>query len=402
MAQKEYTYVIVGAGLAGVSAIDGIREKDGEGAILLIGDEPHMPYDRPPLSKKLWLGKKKLEDIYLRDSDYYRSKGADLLTGRRVTGLDAGKKTVTTDDGKSHGYGKLLLATGGAPRRLAVPGSEGAGISYFRTLDDYLAVKEKAAAGASALVIGGGFIGSEMAAALAVNGVKVTMVFPESSIAERVFPADLGRAVTKTFVERGVTVLSGDLPVSFEKRGGKAVAKTKGGKEVAADIVIAGIGISPSDELAKGAGLAADNGITVDEHLASSNPDIFAAGDNANFHSPALGRRVRVEHWDTAIAMGKQAGRNMAGANEKFDYIPSFFSDLFDFGYEAAGELDSRLETEAYWKKEFDTGIIYYLKEGTVRGVMLCNVWDKVEEARALIRRGVRMDPGALKEAIAF
>lgn len=400
MAERAYRYIIVGGGLAGASAVEGIRERDSEGSVLLLGGEKHLPYDRPPLTKKLWFGKKKVEEIFLHDRDFYAGQGVDLALETRVADLDASDRTVTDGAGNAYRYEKLLLATGGRPRALDLPGGDLEGICYYRYLDDYLKTRSEAKEGKSAVVVGGGFIGSEMAAALRVNKLAVTMVFPDPYLVGRVFPEYLGRALTENYRGRGVVIETGDAPTSFERRSEKLVTRTRGGKELESDLVIVGIGITPAVELAQAARLNLDNGIAVDEMLRASRPDIYAAGDNAFFPYQALGKRVRIEHWDNAVNQGRHAGRNMAGANEPFTYMPYFFSDLFEFGYEAVGDIDSRLETFADWRKENDTGVIYYLEQGRVRGAMMCNVWDKQEQARKLIRQGERMTPEDLRGAI--
>jgi len=400
MGEQAYAYIIVGGGLAGASAVEGIRERDRTGAILLIGSEKHLPYDRPPLSKKLWSGKKKVADIFVHDREFYDRNGVTVTSGLLVTSLDAGRKTAAADDGKTYRFQKLLLATGGAPRTLSIPGGAIEGICYFRTLDDYLRLRAESSEGKSAVVIGGGFIGSEIAAALVLNKLDVTMIFPDPYLVARVFPDYLGKALMDRYVARGVKVLAGDLPASFEKRSGKFITQTQRGVKLESDLVIAGIGIAPSVELARDAGLQTGNGIIVNEHLQTSDPDIYAAGDNAFFPYQALGGRTRVEHWDNALNQGKWAGRNMAGAREPYTYMPYFFSDLFEFGYEAVGEVDARLETFADWQKENDTGVIYYLRDGKLRGAMMCNVWDKVDAARELIRKGELVTKESLRGLI--
>lgn len=401
MDNRNYTYVLVGGGLAGASAIEGIREIDTRGSILLISGENNLPYDRPPLSKKLWFGKKKVEEIFLHDAAFYKDNSVDVALATIVTRINTGPRSVVTDRGETIGYSKLLLATGGTPRVLDIPGGTMDGICYYRTLDDYRLIRALASEGSSATIIGGGFIGSEIAAALAANGVKVTMIFPENYLVQRIFPENLGKAVQNHYTRRGIMVLSGDAPVSFEKKSGRITTKTSGGRAVESDMVIAGIGILPSISLAERAGLETGNGIIVDKYLATSNAAIYAAGDNANFIAAASGERARVEHWDNSISQGKTAGRNMAGAREAYDHIPYFFSDLFEFGYEAAGEIDSRLRTVSEWKKEFDTGIVYYLKEDRISGIMLCNIWDKIETAREIIRRRQVFTPGGIRELLA-
>jgi NADPH-dependent 2,4-dienoyl-CoA reductase/sulfur reductase-like enzyme len=200
---------------------------------------------------------------------------------------------------------------------------------------------------------------------------------------------------------KGVTVLTGDAPEAFEKRNGRFVTSTREGRTIESEILIVGVGIMPATQLAEDAGLNVSNGIVVNDYLQTSDPDIYAAGDNALFPYQALGRQARVEHWDNAVTQGKWAGRNMAGAAEPFDYMPYFFSDLFEFGYEAVGDVDSRLNTFADWQKENDTGVIYYLDDGKVRGMMMCNVWDKVDAARSIIRRGESVPVESLRGALA-
>jgi 3-phenylpropionate/trans-cinnamate dioxygenase ferredoxin reductase subunit len=400
MLEHTFRYLIVGGGLAGASAIEGIRELDDVGTILLVGREERLPYDRPPLSKKLWTGDKKVEDILAYEETFYKENEVQMLLGTTIVELDAQNKTVTDNTGDSFQFDKLLLATGGIPRRLSIPGGDMAEILYYRYLDDYARLRLEATVGKSAVVIGGGFIGSEMAAALTMNGVEVTMIFPEPYLVQRVFPEYLGRAIQDRYQERGIKIMHDNKPAAFSRSETKVYTRTESERHFESDLVVVGIGITPAVELATGAGLQVSNGIVVNEYLQSSQPDIYAAGDNASFPYQALGQQMRVEHWDNALSQGKWAGRNMAGAHEPFDYMPYFYSDLFEFGYEAVGEVDARLETFADWEKENDTGVIYYLKDNKVRGVMLCNVWDKLDAARELIRSGKRMSPRHLRGAI--
>lgn len=395
-----YRYVIVGGGLAGASAIQSIRERDRKGSILLIGAETHNPYDRPPLTKKLWLGKKKVEEIFIHGPDFYLENEVVLSLGRRVAGIDPSARRLTDDKGNEYHYEKLLLATGGVPRSLPIPGGDLQGVCYYRYLDDYLRMRDDAAEKKPAVVIGGGFIGSEIAAALNMNGIDVTMIFPEEYPVSRIFPESLGKHIQRHYIEKGVNMIPGDKPVSIAKNGTGFVTLTEKGLSIKSGIVIIGIGIKPSMELAQAAGLETGNGIVVDEYLRTSHEHIYAAGDNAFFPYQALGKKMRVEHWDNALNQGMTAGRNMAGAREQYSHMPYFFSDLFEFGYEAVGEIDSALDTFADWKKENDTGVIYYLKEGHVRGAMMCNVWDKVDDARRLIATGAEVAKEGLAGAI--
>jgi NADPH-dependent 2,4-dienoyl-CoA reductase/sulfur reductase-like enzyme len=400
MATKRYNYVIVGGGLAGASAADGIREHDEQGSILLIAKEKDAPYDRPPLSKQLWFGRKHVEDIFLHDRKYYAQSGVELALGTSVVALDAGQKLVTDGAGQSYQFEKLLLATGGAPVTLSIPGGHLPGVNYFRTLEDYRRLRVTAIKGKSAVVIGGGFIGSEIAAALTAHGVEVAMVFPAPYLCRRVFPEPLGKAIQADYERRGVEVLAGDEPVEISRRDGEYVTRTRGGRSLESDQVVVGIGIAPTLDLATAAGLQTGNGILVNEYLQTSHPDIYAAGDNACFPYAALEQTTRVEHWDNARSQGRQAGRNMAGAREPYTHMPYFFSDLFDFGYEAVGDVNAALPTFADWEEENRTGVVYYLREERVCGVLLCNVWEKVERARALIRERVPRTPEQLRGAL--
>jgi 3-phenylpropionate/trans-cinnamate dioxygenase ferredoxin reductase subunit len=392
-------YVIVGAGRAGIAAAEGIRELDGSGSILIVGAEQHLPYDRPPLTKQLWFGKKTVEEIVLHEKDYYEREGIELARSEQVVELRPSERTIVTDLGRSEHYGKLLLATGGVPRRLEIPGAEDEKVVYYRTLDHYLELRHQAE-GRSFVVIGGGFIGSEIAAALNLNRAQVTMIFPERYLVERIFPESLGRAVQADYEQRGLRILSEDLPTAFLSEGERMTVETRSGERVSCDAIVVGAGIAPETRLAVQAGLKVGNGIELNELLQSSDPDVYAAGDNAFFPYAALGVSMRIEHWDNALSQGKAAGRNMAGADEPFTYMPYFYSDLFDLGYEAVGDVRSALTTFADWREENQTGVVYYLEDGKVRGALLCNVWEKLDDARELIRSGKRMSEDDLRGAI--
>jgi 3-phenylpropionate/trans-cinnamate dioxygenase ferredoxin reductase subunit len=396
---SDYSYIIIGAGLSGASAVEGIRERDQQGRILLLGAEKDLPYDRPPLSKQLWTGDKSVAEIVLHDEAFYNNNTADLRLGLEVTQIDPGAHTVRDGDGNTCHYERLLLATGGTPRRLNIPGGELSGISYYRTLHDYRRLRSAAIEGRSALVIGGGFIGSEMAASLRANKLAVTMIFPSPWLASRVFPESLGHHLTERFRGKGVEVLAGDVPRFIQRDGNGYATRTRADREVRTDVVVAGIGIKPNLSLAQSAGLSIGDGVIVNDFLQTSAQDIYAAGDVALFPEAGFGPR-RLEHWDNAVSQGKHAGRNMAGAREPFTYVPFFFSDLFDFGYEAVGDVDSRLETFADWQEEHKTGVIYYLNDGRVRGAMMCNLFGKVDAARELIQHRGPLTAADLRGAI--
>lgn len=380
-------YLIVGGGMTADAAVRGIRELDRSGSIELLSAEPDPPYDRPPLSKGLWKGKP-VEKIWRRTSD----QGVSLHLDRRAVSIERQNHEVIDDKGETYRYEKLLLATGGTPRRIS---SAAEGVIYFRSLQDYYALRQIVTPGRRLAVIGGGFIGSELAAAITLAGGKALMIFPEAHIGARVFPSDLGAHIDEYYQEKGVELRRETSLTRIEKKGDRfrvwAQPQAGGGKEDVYEVdgVVAGIGIQPNVELAKQAGLEADDGIVVDPHLRTGDPSIFAAGDVAAFWNPALSKRMRVEHEDNANTMGMAAGKAMAGQLEEYTHLPFFYSDLFDLGYEAVGELDPRLTVVEDWKKPGQEGVLYYLKGGRVRGVLLWNVWKQVASARQLIA-----DPG--------
>lgn len=371
------------------AAVRGIREVDPKGSIGLISLEPDPPYNRPPLSKALWKGKD-VETIWRRTDE----RSVDLHLGTRIVRLDPKDHKVQDKDGSTYAYRKLLLATGGKPRRF--PFGDDA-ILYYRNLRDYRQLRELASQKEHFAVIGGGFIGSEIAAALTMNDRQVTMLFPEAGIGAATFPSDLSESVTQYYRDKGVDVRTGVSVTGVNTNGSGVSIQTDAGDPIQAEAVVAGIGILPNTALAEDAGLVVDNGIVVDGSLRTSQPDIYAAGDVATFHNPALGERMRVEHEDNANTMGLMAGRSMAGDSVEYTHLPFFYSDMFELGYEAVGRLDSRLETVADWQEPFRKGAVCYLKEGLVRGVLLWDIWGKVDLARELIDAPGPFDADSLK-----
>jgi NADPH-dependent 2,4-dienoyl-CoA reductase/sulfur reductase-like enzyme len=368
-------YLIVGAGMTGDMAAKAIRENDPEGSITVVGDEPHPTYKRPLLSKGMWSGAP--EEKLWRDP----VEAAELVLGRRIVSLDLEGRRAADDAGDEYAWEKLLLATGARPRE--IPGAEG--VVWFRTLDDYRRLRERAVDGAHVAVIGGGFIGSEVAAGLVGAGCRVTMVFPEPTIGFRLFPEDLGSSVTDYYREKGVEVLAGE---TVSAASGTSVTLGSG-RTLEVDAVVAGLGVVPNVELAAEAGLEIDDGIVVDEYgRCPGHENVFAAGDVARFPVPALGLSLRIEHEDHANTHGRTVGANMAGADTPYEHLPFFYSDLFDLGYEAVGLVDSRLEASEQWEEPFRKGVVTYSDAGRVRGVLLWNVWDKLDAARDVIRAG--------------
>ena len=382
---KHYPYIIIGAGIAADMAIKGIRRIDKQNEIALFGKEPHPPYDRPPLSKELWKGKE--EAIIWRALNNHNLQE---FYNREIIAIDPMQKTITDQSGESYQYDALLLATGGSPRKL--PFGEGI-VHYLHDFEDYKRIQKITEHADHIAVIGGGFIGSEMASVLNEQGKKISMFFPESSIGEKVFPSELSQLITETYFEKGVEVYAEENVIDVQDKGEGLVIVTDAGREIEVDAVIAGIGLLPNIELAKSAGINTNRGIVVDEKLRTNYPDIFAAGDVAEFTQAQLGKQMHVEHEDNARVMGKQAGRNMAGANEVFDHLSYFYSDMFDMSYLAVGEVSSKLDTYIDWREPFKKAVVYYLDWGKVRGVLLWNVANAVQEAKALIA-----EPGPFSE----
>jgi NADPH-dependent 2,4-dienoyl-CoA reductase/sulfur reductase-like enzyme len=392
--EHQYDYLILGAGMAGDAAAKAIRAADAAARIGMLGAESAPPYERPPLSKALWKGDKSPESIDLDTA----ASGVTLHLGRRAQALDRSAHRVEDDHGDSYRYRRLLLATGATPRRLSLPDSER--VIHFRTLDDYRRLRALAVAGASIAVVGGGFIGSELAASLSGVGCKVTMLFPGESIGSGRYPTTLAAFLDDYYREHGVQVRSGVL-VNGGKAADTGVELTlDDGSHLRVDAVVAGLGVTPNVDLAKQAGLEVADGVVVDAQLRTSDPDIWAAGDLANFYNPSLDRRLRVEHENAAVEMGAHAGRAMAGAGGDYTTLPYFYSDLFDLGYEAVGLLDARLQVVEDWSEPHRQGVVYYLDGGRVRGVLLWNVWGQVDAARALIAQAGSFDEASLRGRI--
>lgn len=377
---QQTKYLIVGGGLTADSACKGIRDVDADGSITLVGDEKYAPYLRPPLSKALWKGKD--EKTIWRGTERYR---ADMRLGRRIVAIDLATRTARDDAGDEYRYEKLLFATGGRPRKFAFGGDD---VVYYRTLDDYRKLREAAGRHARFCVIGGGFIGSEIAAALATNGCVVSLIFSEGAIGARIFPQVLSSNLNAYYAEHEVELHPKKSVAGIERYGSDMRVTLGNGRTIDADIVVAGIGIVPNVELAASAGLDVDNGIVVDAYgRASGREDVFAAGDVARFPVASLGTTMRFEHEDQAKSHGRHVGKNMAGEVKAYNHLPFFYSDLFDAGYEAVGQTDSRLDTTLDWDGSVQgKGTITYVdSQRRPRGMVLWNRFGHVDEARELI-----------------
>nr|WP_230323164.1 FAD-dependent oxidoreductase [Cellulomonas hominis] len=395
--RDSYDYVVVGAGMAGDAAAHGIREVDPAGTILVVGREPTAPVTRPALTKKLWTDPEfTFDQVWLPTAE---ETGADLLLGESVIAVDTAARTITTDADVTVGYGALLLATSGHPRRL--PGVEDSGrVIYFRTVRDYERLRDLAGGGRHVVVVGGGYIGTELAAALVQNDTRVTLVFTQDVLTASTFPDALARRVERRYAEAGVTLLRGARVAATESGPDGVTVTLDDGRTIAADGVVVGAGLEIETDLARSAGLEVDDGVVVDDRLRTSDPHVWAAGDVARYPDRLLGRR-RVEHVDNATTSGRQAGRNLAGADEPYAHTPFFYSDLFELGYEAVGRLDASLETVEDWHADdLGAGVVYYLDGGRVAGVLLWNVWDATDRAREVIATQTDVRPEALRGLI--
>jgi len=379
---ESFDHVVVGCGIAGAAAVRGIRSQDATGSVLVIGADPQGAYSRPALSKSLWRDAgTTVDDIRLHDPE-----AATELRTARVTAIDTIAHTVTTDDGRTVGFGTLVLATGGVPRTLDAPASDR--VVYFRTLGDYTRLRALADAGAHVVVVGGGFIGTELAAALRGVGARVTFVHGGRLVGDHAYPHEISAHLDEVYRDRGVELRPGSRVAEVREQPGGVSVVLDDGTVIEAEGVVLGLGIEPDVALARAAEIdVVDGGVVVDDRLRTSDPAVFAAGDIAAFPDPVFGRR-RVEHEDAANTQGETAGRNAAGADEVYDHVPFFYSDLFDDGYEALGRLDARLTTVVDWKTPGSEAVVYYLDDDAVlQGVLLWNVWgDDDHDTKALAR----------------
>ncbi|WP_327266561.1 FAD-dependent oxidoreductase [Streptomyces sp. NBC_01232] len=394
-------YVIVGAGLGGAKAAQTLREEGYDGPLVLIGAEQERPYERPPLSKGYLLGTQEREAVYVHPQQWYSEHDVDLRLGATATALDTAARRVTLADGRRVEYSRLLLTTGSSPRRLPVPGADLDGVLYLRRLADSDRLKAAFRPGATVVVIGAGWIGLETAAAARAAGCEVVVL--ES--AELPLLRVLGREVAQVFADlhrdHGVDLRFGVQITAITGDDGTADGIRLGdGTRIAADTVVVGVGITPNTGLAEDAGLTVDNGIVTDEHLRTSVPDVYAAGDVANAHHPFLGRRIRVEHWANALNQPQAAARAMLGREDAYDRLPYFFTDQYDLGMEYTGYVEPGGYDRVVFRGSTATRefIAFWLSGGRVLAGMNVNVWDVTEPIQALIRSRAAIDPARLAD----
>jgi 3-phenylpropionate/trans-cinnamate dioxygenase ferredoxin reductase component len=393
------TFAIVGAGLAGGTAAVQLRKDGFDGRIVLVGGESEPPYERPELSKGYLRGTTERAKLDVRPADFWTSNDIELLTDTEVTAIDAGAGELTLTVGERLRYDRLLLATGAAPRVLAIPGATLGGIHYLRTIDDSLAIRGAAGRARRAVVVGGGWIGAEVAASLRELGVAVALVLPGALPLERVLGPEVAAIYRDIHLEHGVELLAGRRVTSFIGRGDVESVEMSDGSTTPADLVVVGAGAIPRTELAAAAGLDVEDGVLVNERLESSRPGIFAAGDVASAWHPLLRARIRVEHWDNAKRQGRAAARNMLGIGEPYDRVPYFYSDQYDLGMEYSGyapEWDRVVFRGDPAGRKF---IAFWLRDGRVVAGMNANIWDVNDHIAALIRRGKAVSVDRLTDA---
>ncbi|MDQ1484130.1 MAG: 3-phenylpropionate/trans-cinnamate dioxygenase ferredoxin reductase component, partial [Actinomycetota bacterium] len=398
---SDQTFVIVGASLAGAKAAETLRTEGFDGRVVLIGEETERPYERPLLSKEYLRGEKPAAKLYVHDEGFYPDNNIELLTGTHVASLDLGEHKVTLQDGSRMPYSRLLLATGASPRTLPLPGVDLPGVRYLRRRGDSDALRDAILAASRVVVIGAGWIGSEVAASARQLGAEVAIVAPEAVPLERVLGPEIGEVYRKLHLEHGVDM---QLSTQIEAIVGNSAAqgvRTTSGSVVEGDLVVVGVGVSPRDELARDAGLTLENGIVVDEQLRTSAPDVFAAGDVAAAWNSRYDKRIRVEHWANALNQGVTAGHNMLspdGEGTPYTKLPYFYSDQYDLGMEYNGyasDWDRIVLRGDVAGREF---LAFWLKDGRVLAGMNANIWDQGDGIKALIRGGGTVDADRLAD----
>lgn len=397
------TFVIVGAGLAGAKAAEALRDEGFNGAIVLFGTEAHRPYERPPLSKDYLQGNSDRDKVFVHPEQWYAEHHIDLHTGTTVAAIDRHTHKVVLSDRSRLSYDKLLITTGAAPRRLTVPGAELEGLHYLRSLDDSDSIKAVLRPGGRVVIVGGGWIGLETAAAAKTGGAEVTVLEHGELPLLRVLGPDVAAVFADLHRQNGVDLRCGVEVTGFRPAADGAACSAGAvllgdGTVVDADAIIVGVGVSPDVGLAESAGLTVDNGILADQHLQTSDPDIYAAGDVVNAYHPMLAQHLRVEHWANALNQPAIAAKSMLGQTATYDRLPYFFSDQYDLGMEYTGYADASDTVVIRGDREAREFVAFWLNDGRVVAGMNVNVWDVTETIQALIRSGHRVDAARLAD----
>jgi 3-phenylpropionate/trans-cinnamate dioxygenase ferredoxin reductase subunit len=395
---SDQPFVIVGASLAGAKAAETLRTEGFTGRVVLIGEETERPYERPLLSKDYLRGDKPADKLFVHEEGFYPDNDIELITGTRVEALDPGAHEISLSGGRRMPYNRLLLATGAVPRRLPLPGADLPGVRYLRQMGDADALRTAITGASRVVVIGAGWIGSEVAACARQMGTEVTIVAPDAIPLERVLGQEVGSIYRDLHTEHGVELRLSTRIEAIVGKGAAQGVRTTLGSVIEGDLVVVGIGAAPRDELAKDAGLTIDNGVAVDEFLRTSAVDVFAAGDVAATWNTRYNKRIRVEHWANALNQGPVAARNMLGQDTAYTKVPYFYSDQYDLGMEYNGyatDWDQVVMRGDRAAREF---LAFWLKGGRVLAAMNANVWDQGDDIKALIRTGGTVDAGRLAD----
>jgi 3-phenylpropionate/trans-cinnamate dioxygenase ferredoxin reductase component len=392
------TLLIVGASLAGAKAAEGARTTGYDGRIVLVGAEPERPYERPPLSKDVLRGEKDSETARVHDEGYYDEHGVELLTGCTVEALDLSAGQARLDGGETLGFTTAVLATGAEPRRLPLPGADLYGVHYLRTRTDSLRLGDAIRAGGRVAVVGAGWIGSEVAASARQLGAEVVLIDPEPVPLRRVLGDEVGEMFRSLHADHGVALRLGTGVTELQGTGRVANVVLSDGRVEPADVVVIGVGVTPRVALATDAGLKVDNGVVVDEFLETSAPGVYAAGDVASAWHPHYQGHLRVEHWANALNQGLAAGANAAGERTAYTRLPYFFSDQYDLGLEYVGYSRPGDDLVVRGSLEDRELVAFWHRDGVVSAAMNVNVWDVVDDLKAIVAAGARQDPARLAD----
>jgi len=393
----DQTFVIVGASLAGAKAAETLRTEGFDGRVVLIGEEAERPYERPMLSKEYLRGDKPAEKLYVHDEAFYADNSIELMTGTRVESVDPGAHEITLAGGRMP-YSRLLLSTGAAPRPLPLPGTDLRGVAYLRAMGESDALRVGIRAASRVVVIGAGWIGSEVAASARQLGAEVAIVAPEAVPLVRVLGPEVGGVYRDLHAGHGVDLHLSTQIEAIVGNGAARGVRTTDGVVIEGDLVIVGVGVSPRVELARDAGLTLENGILVDEFLATSAPDVFAAGDVAATWNTRYNKRIRMEHWANALNQGQTAARNMLGQHTAYEKLPYFYSDQYDLGMEYNGYAADWDRVVLRGDKAGREFLAFWLKDGRVLAGMNANIWDQGDDIKALIRGAATIDPDRLAD----
>jgi 3-phenylpropionate/trans-cinnamate dioxygenase ferredoxin reductase subunit len=390
------TFVIVGAGVAGGGAAAALREEGFDGRVVLIGAEQQPPYERPPLSKEYLRGESSFERALFQPPDFYDENGVETRFGVRATRVDAAEKVVELDGGERVAYDRLLVATGGRNRRFRIPGMDLEGIYSLRTVADSDRIRAEISPGRRAVVVGMGFIGSEVAASLRQSGVDVVVVDRNEVPLRRVLGEEVGRVIEGIHRDHGTSMIFEDTVAAFEGVGRVERATTARGRRIECDFVVVGLGVEPVTDLLADTGAEIDNGVVVDEYLRTGVEGIYAAGDVANHYHPVFGRRIRVEHWQNALKQGPVAARNMLDKDKPYDEVPWFWSDQYEHNLQYAGfhtEWDELVVRGSMEERNF---VAFYRKERRVLAAVALNRGRDLRRSMPLIKAREPIDAARL------